>query len=66
MNKRKPEENHAFFPLQKLENITKFLQSAKVTKKKTGEYQKNFLENWRVFWIFPKFLLWGLQSLFFG
>jgi hypothetical protein len=33
MNKRKVEKNHAFFPLQKLEKITKFLQSAKVTKK---------------------------------
>jgi uncharacterized membrane protein len=34
MNKRKVKKNHAFFPLQKLEKITKFLQSAKVTKKK--------------------------------
>jgi hypothetical protein len=34
MNKRKVEKNHAFFPLQKLEKITKFIQSAKVTQKK--------------------------------
>jgi hypothetical protein len=33
MNKRKVKKNHAFFPLQKLEKITNFLQSAKVTKK---------------------------------
>jgi len=32
MNKRKVEKNQAFFPLQKLEKITKILQSAKVTK----------------------------------
>jgi hypothetical protein len=34
MNKRKVKKNHAFFPLQKLEKITKILQSAKVTQKK--------------------------------
>ncbi len=31
----------------------------------SGEYQKKFLENWRIFWIFPTFLLWGLHSHFF-
>jgi hypothetical protein len=31
----------------------------------TGEYEKKFLNNWRIFWIFPKFLLWGLHSLLF-
>jgi len=40
MNKRKVEKNHAFFPLQKLEKITKFLQSAKVTKKKEKEKKR--------------------------
>jgi hypothetical protein len=34
MNKRKVEKNHAFFPFQKLEKITIFLQRSKVTKKK--------------------------------
>ncbi len=32
---------------------------------KTGESQKKFLENWRIFLIFPKFSLWGLHSLCF-
>jgi hypothetical protein len=40
MNKRKAEKNHAFFPLQKLEKITTFLQSAKVTKKKEKKKRK--------------------------
>jgi hypothetical protein len=35
MNKRKvKKKKHAFFPLQKLEKISIFLQSAKVTQKK--------------------------------
>jgi len=40
MNKRKVEKNHAFFALQKLEKITKFLQSAKVTPKKKEKKKK--------------------------
>jgi hypothetical protein len=40
MNKRRVGKNDAFFPLQKLEKITKFLQSAKVTKKKEKEKKK--------------------------
>jgi hypothetical protein len=40
MNKRKAEKNPAFFPLQKLEKITKFLQSAKVTQKKKKRKKK--------------------------
>ncbi len=31
----------------------------------TGDKVGPILENWRIFWIFPKFLLWGLHSHFF-
>jgi hypothetical protein len=40
MNKRKAEKNHAFFSVQKLENITNFVQSAKVTKKTKKQRRK--------------------------
>jgi hypothetical protein len=39
MNKRKAEKNHAFFPLQKLEKITKFLQKCKSNQKKEKKTQ---------------------------
>ncbi len=32
---------------------------------KLASPRKKFLENWRIFWIFPKFLLWGLHCHFF-
>jgi hypothetical protein len=42
MNKRKvKKKNHALFPLQKLEKITIFLQSAKVTQKRKEKKRIN-------------------------
>jgi hypothetical protein len=66
MNKRKPEENHAFFPLQKLENITKVLQSAKVTKKKNWRVPEKFPGKLASFLDFSEVFALGSSEPFFS